>query len=323
VESAVQADSRHDQIVSAERGAQGDEESMAPSDADCALEWITTLCAAGLDYRLSRDRRGRWLIHVPRSHSVRARSEIRAYESERVAMSRPSSELFPEPDRQKDLVTLWTAVACAHTLVLFYVWLGPYRHDGWAFRAARADAALIVAGQWWRAATALTLHAGPVHLLGNALFLLFVGREALRALGQGTGLLLMLLGGMAGNVATAYTATPPRYGVGASTLCFAALGMVSLLQTARHYRQWRQGHAVRRRVWVPLAAGIALLGLLGSDPHSDLTAHALGFLAGATLSLPFALRADPVWRSTTGQWLLTALAASLLLASWLRAWLGT
>lgn len=34
------------------------------------------------------------------------------------------------------------------------------------------------------------------------------------------------------------------------------------------------------RAWLPFGAGLALLGILGSGKHTDLTAHLFGFMAG-------------------------------------------
>lgn len=34
------------------------------------------------------------------------------------------------------------------------------------------------------------------------------------------------------------------------------------------------------RAWLPLGAELALLGILGSGKHTDLTAHLFGFMAG-------------------------------------------
>ena len=45
----------------------------------------------------------------------------------------------------------------------------------------------------------------------------------------------------------------------------------------------RRGIGRRRGAWIPLAAGLALLGMLGSDPQADLGAHLWGFLVGVVL----------------------------------------
>ncbi len=290
------------------------EETFAPSGATQTLEWITVLSAAGLDYRLTRDADG-WRLHVPAAHVAVAESEIRAYESERLP---PAPRIVRATPRTKDRRDLWTAFWCAHALLLFYLWLGPYDSGVPLLAAASANAERIVAGEWWRAVTALTLHAGWPHLMGNMLFLFLVGQAVFRALGRGVGLTLLVAAGVLGNLATAYSAAPPRVGVGASTLCFAALGIMSVLQSAEQYRRYRLWRAVWKRAWIPMAAGVALLGMLGTGPQSDLAAHAFGFVVGAALAAPLSGRTS-AWPSAKGQWALTALAILIPTASWLLA----
>ena len=44
---------------------------------------------------------------------------------------------------------------------------------------------------------------------------------------------------------------------------------------------------LRKKAWLPLAGGLALLGFIGAGEHSDLTAHAFGFTAGIGLGILF------------------------------------
>ena len=43
------------------------------------------------------------------------------------------------------------------------------------------------------------------------------------------------------------------------------------------------------KAWLPIAGGLALLGLLGSGRHSDLTAHLFGFMAGICIGVLYAM----------------------------------
>src|SRR5262249_55189845 len=80
----------------------------------------------------------------------------------------------------------------------------------------------------------------------------------------------------------------------------------------------------RRGAWVPLAAGLALLGMLGSDPHADLGAHLWGFLVGIGLGAGTALAfVTPPGRAT--QLALGIMATAMVAGCWwlaLRAWSG-
>ncbi len=289
------------------------EVTRVPPDPTRTLEWITALSAARIDYRLSREG-AQWLVHVPKRQAEAAQTEIEA--CDRQAAWPPPHPVEPPPVRAESVSAAWMAFWCVHVLALFHVGLGPYQHGRAVFEAACTDAEKIVAGEWWRSVTALTLHADWPHFLANAVFLFFLGQAVFRAFGRGTGLLLLVLGGAAGNLAVAYTVAPPHRSVGASTMGFAALGILSVYQSLRHYRMYRDWRAVARRGWIPLAAGLALLGMMGTGPRSDLAAHAAGFAAGIVLTFPLALCGLPKI-SAWGQWGLTLLGALLPLVAWL------
>ena len=63
-------------------------------------------------------------------------------------------------------------------------------------------------GEWWRFVTALFVHIGPRHLLGNMAALLVLGPALVAALGPWRFLVVYLLAGVAGN-ALSYQVTPP------------------------------------------------------------------------------------------------------------------
>jgi membrane associated rhomboid family serine protease len=167
----------------------------------------------------------------------------------------------------------------AALLVLAYAWTGPRAEGGVAFRAGGADADRILSGEVWRAATALTLHADLSHLVANATAGAFLATAVCRTLGGGLGAFLIVAAGAAGNLLNATLNGPPHVSVGASTAVLGAVGLLSGLAFVRT-RRARRG---RGRAWLPLAAGLALLGMLGADPHTDLGAHLCGFVVGVAL----------------------------------------
>ena len=287
---------------------------FVPSDPDRTLEWITALSAARIDYRLSR-RAAQWRLHVPEAQAEAAQVEIAACMQQ---ADWPPPEPAEPPPVHADGAATWMAFWCVHALALFHVGLGPYEHGKPVFEAACADAERIAAGEWWRSVTALTIHADWPHFVANAFFMFFLCQAVFRALGRGMGLLLLLLGGAAGNMAVAYVVAPPYRSVGASTMGFAALGILSVHQALLHYRTSRNWRTVARRGWIPLAAGLALLGMMGTGPRSDLAAHAFGFGAGALLALPLAMFGPPRL-SGRGQWALVFAGLLVLLAGWLAA----
>jgi membrane associated rhomboid family serine protease len=175
------------------------------------------------------------------------------------------------------------------------------------FQAGEADARAILDGQWWRAITALTLHADGKHLLGNCVFGAFFVGVLGSAVGTGTALCVTLAAGGAGNLLNAWLRAPLHQAVGASTAVFGAVGALS---GVAFRRRRAQGTA---RAWVTLGAGLALLAMLGSSVESDVGAHFFGFAVGVPLGYAAA-------RAPRGGPLVQAGAALLALAWVLWAW---
>jgi membrane associated rhomboid family serine protease len=186
----------------------------------------------------------------------------------------------------------------------------------WA-SAGVSNASDVRDGEWWRTVTALLLHADIVHLLGNlALGGLLVGLLATEA-GVGTALLLTLLGGALGNASNALIGATTHSSIGASTAVFAALGAL----VGGRLRLDRAG-IQRGRAWIPLIAGLVILGWLGGPSErigangaavrTDVPAHVLGLLWG--LALGFYYLTPGKARQNEG-WALTG-AAGLMIVSW-------
>lgn len=166
-------------------------------------------------------------------------------------------------------------------LMLFYAHTGPWSGESrWFVQGAVDGAALLKQGEWWRLATALTLHADLVHLVGNCL----LGGVILHLLGQllGYGLawVLLVVNGMAGNLLNVLLRPQPYLSVGLSTALFAALGLLCGVQLG-------QGRARSlRALLLPLGAGAGLLAVLGVEgERTDLGAHLFGFASGLCCGL--------------------------------------
>jgi membrane associated rhomboid family serine protease len=174
----------------------------------------------------------------------------------------------------------------------------------------------MLGGEWWRAVTALCLHASSVHLLGNLAFGTVFLLLLTQLTGAGVAALSIVVAGTMGNVLGALVQSPQHTSIGASTAIFASLGiMVALRQSTR------QGHAASKlRNWTPVGGGLALLAFLGfSGENTDILAHVMGF--GSGLVAGFALsRWDGDWPSDRGvQWMCAASAALLVVSAWLAA----
>jgi len=152
--------------------------------------------------------------------------------------------------------------------------------DWW--RAGLSQAGLIREGEWWRAMTALSLHADNFHLISNLAFGLIFTFLAGELLGWGLAWCGILLGGSLGNAVNALIQAPDHVSVGASTAVFATLGILSA------YTWKRRRTRINR--WVPLAAGVALLAFLGmAGERTDIFAHVAGFASGGIFGLIFGI----------------------------------
>ena len=133
-------------------------------------------------------------------------------------------------------------------------------------------------GAWWRAVTALTLHADVLHLAGNIVAALVFVSAVGRWLGGGLGALARSWRpATAGNLLTAVRHHTNHDSVGASTATFAALGLIAGLQVARRLRlRTRPGYA-----WVPIGAGLGMFAMLGVAAGTDYYAHLFGLGFGS------------------------------------------
>lgn len=185
-----------------------------------------------------------------------------------------------------------------------------------AFNRADLYGAAVRRGQWWRAWTSLTLHLSGPHLAGNLLAGVWFGYLAGRQLGVGTAWFLIVVGAGLANLLEGFIGPPWYRSAGASTAVFTALGMMSA-------HTWWTRRGARQswlRQWIPLGAGLVLLGWLGTaGKHTDIMAHLLGFTFGVLLGWAAAVPLLDRRLERVPQWL-PGLAAMLIMAlAWARA----
>ena len=179
-----------------------------------------------------------------------------------------------------------------------------------------ASSYAIMAGQWWRAVTALTIHADIGHLTSNLAVGIIYAGFLLPILGAGWTCTFILLAGALGNSLNAwgYRAVD-HLSIGASTAVFAALGILVSAQCTARTLSLR---AVRAREFLlPVGAGLGLLAYLGvGDQQTDYMAHFFGLLAGVPFGVAgVALHLGPR-TPRTAQALLSWTAPALLALCW-------
>lgn len=276
-------------------------------DDELAGEWVLVLLAQGLSPTVRRRPDG-VVLSVPQDEVERARAVLSVYESENP--KKPSERIEPA-NTAGSLVG--SAVAGILILLFFIITDISNSTVSW-FERGSADSQKILNGEPWRTLTALTLHADVVHALSNAIAVaLFLGAVS-SVLGIGLGGALMLLAGAGGNLANAFLHGSAHISVGASTSIFGAVGLLGGVAVVRRGRV-----SGKRRAWLPIAAALALLGMLGTGGERvDIWAHFLGLLVGGVLGILIALttRRPP---GRAAQWACGGAAAAVLIYCWIIA----
>ena len=273
-----------------------------------AGDWSLVLHSAAIPHRIEI-REAAIVIVVEEAARTAALASLEAFDLESLPVVRvPAPDLGPSP----------LGLAFAILLIALHVAIWA-RSDGtgtvWV-RAGSAAAEAIVGGEWWRAITALMLHADLLHLLGNVVGSLVFVSAVGRWLGVGLGGAVVLASAVTGNLLTAYFYQVRHVSVGASTATFAALGVVAGLQMVRRHRDRERG--IRGYPWLPLAAGLGLIVMIGSGERADLVAHQAGLGAGVVAGWLVAAIGVRV-PGTVGQVGLAALTLGVIAASWLLA----
>jgi rhomboid protease GluP len=278
------------------------------ADYTAASEAGLAVLAMGAAYWMIRHESG-YVLCVAAAREAAVRREL----SEFAAMA--SRRRTPRTLEYREFAFGWLSFALfAALLIACFVW----QQHAPIVERGRVDAvAMVEQGQWWRAVTALTLHADLVHMLSNLLagagFAFFVCRFFSAALGW----LLILLSGIAGNALNAQVHFPAtHHSLGASTAVFGALGLLTGVGL------WAALSAPDERLllprWLlPLFAGLTLLGLLGlGDEHVDVAAHLSGFLCGLVLGTLAAGFQRLYLHLQGAAWALAGVSGAIVVVAW-------
>jgi len=276
-------------------------------DQHLAEEWELVLLAQGLSPSVRQSPDG-VVLSVPEAEVDRALANLSAYERE-------NPRKFAERVEPMESASWLTGVTVALMLLIFFFitvqWLPAL---SW-FERGSADAQRILQGELWRTVTALTLHADVAHALSNAIAVALFLSAVSSMMGVGLACALVLLAGAGGNFANAFMHGSPHVSVGASTAVFGAVGLLGSLVTTRR----RRSALSRWRAWLPVAAALALLGMLGSSgPRVDIWAHLFGLLVGAVLGILIGL-VPPRAPGLRIQWACGTAAAAVIIYCWLVA----
>ena len=245
---------------------------------DQAETYGLVLDAYGLAYSIRRYG-SNWEIWVDETIHDRALELIAQYIEENPHIS-PSDAQETET-HQRTFTGIWASLI----LMACSIAVNMSGSADTVVREYGASAYDIIHGDIYRTVTALMLHTSYPHLAGNMAGIALFGTAVCNVTGAGVGWLMILLTGIFGNLANAALFRYGHISIGASTAVFGAIGILAAYQLTRKIKI----SGLRMNAWLPLAGGLALLGLLGSSKQSDLTAHLFGFIAGICLGLLYSL----------------------------------
>ena len=299
-----------DKVAGVDRGEQGGLVAVRRCAGRGQAElYALVLAAMGMQSSIAPE--GKLMaLYVTHEDAARAHDELAAYDSENRAPPPGRDWLRPALPRAEVALVYWT-------VLLFFFAAG--RHEAFSFDwigDGAVQSGLMLKGEWWRAVTALCLHASGAHLLGNLVFGTVFLMLLAQVTGAGVAALAMITAGAAGNVISALVQSPAHTSIGASTAIFASLGVLAALRQAR-----RRDYALSAlHNWIPLAGGLALLAFLGlSGENTDILAHVLGFGSGIAAGRVLA-RWDRDWTVDRGlQWKCAGIAGAVMASAWVAA----
>jgi membrane associated rhomboid family serine protease len=264
------------------------------------------LLAMGIDHDVGRNLFG-WWLGVPVHEESRAREQLHLWERENHRIG-PLARHTPAQPGAVAVAFTWSAILLlCYTIQTRYVFSIDWVTIG------RVDVALMYAGEWWRATTALMLHADIGHVMVNIGFGATFGGLLAREIGGGLAGCMILFGGIVGNLMNTVVQRASHSSIGASTAVFAALGSLSAwLWLGRRLDQ--TGWARR---CAPLVGAIILLAWLGTGTErTDIVAHLTGFIAGFVPGGILGLKVRTIRTTVRREFALGGLALSVIVAAW-------
>lgn len=229
------------------------------------------LHSLAIPYEILTDQERTFLV-VPNDSFEQAKYELWQYDVENKKPKVTAPRITPVYQNALPGVVAYVVIVC---LVTWLAGESVFNRDWLA--TGRIDGTLIREGEWWRIFTALTLHSGLGHLVGNIGFGIVFGLLAGSIAGPGVAWLTIVVASGFANLFNTLLLDSTHRAIGASTAVFAALGLVAGFS-------WRAKLMAQDR-WPyrlgPIIGGIALLAYTGTgDENTDIGAHLSGFACG-------------------------------------------
>ena len=206
------------------------------------------------------------------------------------------------------ILTIMTTLCLIH----FYAWHNMIHEQ--LIREYGSSALYILQGEYFRAITALMLHADIGHLAGNLVGLFVFGTGVFSLTGYGRGSLMLLLSGFLGNITNAYFKKGAILSIGASTCVLGAAGILTALQIAKK----RETSISNIQILGPFAAGMALLGLLSGGENTDISAHLFGFLWGFLIGMFYSTSIAKKQKKESDNIIYSAISIMIIITAWMK-----
>jgi rhomboid protease GluP len=182
--------------------------------------------------------------------------------------------------------------------LIILVWLAGFALNQETLLALGAiETRSIVNGQIWRLFTAMFLHASLTHLFFNGYALFIFGLQMERVYGSGRFLLIYLLAGLFGSLAS-FALHKNVFAVGASGAIFGIIGTQLAFFVLHHNKFGRFGRQNLMNTVVIIVINV-IFGI--SVPRIDNLAHMGGLVAGFALGYALAPRYKIVDQFTASQ----------------------
>ena len=268
-------------------------------------EYSLMLEARGIEHDLLAGE-ALWELSVAPELKPKAEEEIRRYTTERGVVR-------PPVVRFETYRVGWLAAGTYVAILLLVAYAAGLRLFDTDWFSVGALSSGPDRSQWWRAITAVTLHVDQMHLFSNVFAGLIVGAAASQLLGPGVAWWAALVCAGLGNLLEMWISPPAHQAVGASSLVFAALGLVTGLA-------WTHRLGLRERRWyrwAPLIVGASMLALFGAGGERvDVLGHLLGFSSGTAGGWLLATVRIPRSHAARTQWWFGGTAVVLVACAW-------
>ncbi len=233
-----------------------------------AMDWSLVLASQGIDVTIAQPGPILWQLLVAPADHPRALTAIRRFRLENRHWAwrhmLPSGSIAIHP----------AALAWVALLVAIHAALPPELVERGLFNTR-----LVRAGEWWRAITAVGLHADLAHLAANSAIGLIVLGLAMTQFGALRATTLTGLAAALANFSALAWRNHEYTGLGASGMVMAAIGLI----TSEPVTQWRLSRFATRSILSALGAGTCLFLLLGTSGRGDVLVHTAGFIWGLAL----------------------------------------